>query len=204
MKFVEGNIGSGKSTFLKLLQENGHRIILEPVNEWCNLLNNNGKNLLEEFYGDQERYAYTFQSIAFRTRVNNLKNYNGELVERSIFTDRNVFAKTCHENGKMNDIEWTDYCLWFDWLADTFNIKPTGFIYLRANPEISYERIKKRCRPGEETIPFEYLKTLHLKHEKWLMNEPNVLVLDVNDEFENNQEKINEMCEKVKNFVFSS
>ena len=28
-----------------------------------------------------------------------------------------------------------------------------------------------------------------------------VLVLDVNDDFENNPEKLNEMCEKVKNFV---
>jgi len=201
MKFIEGNVGSGKSTFLKILQQKGHKIILEPVDEWCNLLNKNGKNLLEEFYGDQERYAYTFQSIAFRTRVNNIKNYNGELIERSIFTDRNVFAKTCYENGKMNDIEWTDYCSWFDWLADTFNIKPTGFIYLRADPEISYERIKKRCRSGEETISFEYLKELHAKHELWLMDEPNVLVLDVNDDFENNTEKLNEMCEKVKNFV---
>ena len=60
MKFIEGNVGSGKSTFLKLLQEKGHQIILEPVNEWCNLFNKNGKNLLEEFYGNQERYAYTF------------------------------------------------------------------------------------------------------------------------------------------------
>ena len=170
MKFIEGNVGSGKSTFLKLLQEKGnHKIIPEPVNEWCNMTNKNGKNILEEFYGNQERYAYTFQSIAFRTRVNNLKNYNGELIERSIFTDRNVFAKTCYETGKMNDIEWSDYCSWFDWLADTFNVKPTGFIYLRADPEISYQRIKKRCRPGEETIPFQYLEELHNKHEKWLI-----------------------------------
>ncbi|MDA9846990.1 deoxynucleoside kinase [Flavobacteriaceae bacterium] len=201
MKFIEGNVGSGKSTFLKLLQQKGHQIILEPVNEWCNLVNKNGNNLLQEFYGDQERYAYTFQSIAFRTRVNNLKNYNGELIERSIFTDRNVFAKTCYENGKMNDIEWSDYCSWFDWLSDTFNVKPTGFIYLRAEPEVSYERIKKRCRSGEETIPFEYLQELHNKHEKWLMDEPNVLVLNVNDDFENNPEKLNEMLEKVKKFV---
>lgn len=201
MKFVEGNVGSGKSTFLKLLQHKEYNIILEPVNEWCNILNKNGKNLLEEFYGDQERYAYTFQSIAFRTRVKNLQNYNNELIERSIFTDKNVFAKTCYENGKMNDIEWTDYCSWFDWLSETFNVKPTGFIYLRADPEISYARIKKRSRPGEETIPFEYLKELHDKHEKWLLNEPNVLVLDVNDDFENNTEKLNEMLEKVKKYV---
>ena len=72
---------------------------------------------------------------------------------------------------------------------------------MRAEPEVSYERIKKRCRSGEETILFEYLQELQNKHEKWLMDEPNVLVLDVNDDFENNPEKLNEMLEKVKKFV---
>lgn len=201
MWFVEGNVGTGKSTFLKLLNDEGYKTILEPVDEWCNMLNKNGQNLLEEFYSDQERYAYTFQSIAFRTRINNLKNYTNEIVERSVFTDKNVFAKTCYQNGKMNDIEWSDYCSWFDWLTDTFNIKPSGFIYLRADTDVSYERIKKRSRSGEETIPFEYLTELHKKHETWLMDEPNVLVLDVNDDFEKNPEKLKDMIEKVKNFV---
>ena len=201
MIFIEGNVGSGKSTFLKLLENEGYKIILEPVDEWSAIKNSNGKNLIEEFYGNQERYAYTFQSVAFRTRVKNLKDYNGELIERSVFTDKNVFAKTCYENGKMNDIEWTDYCSWFDWLCESFNIKPSGFIYLRADPKISYERIKKRSRPGEETIPFEYLEELHNKHEKWLMDESNVLVLDVNKEFESDPEIFKDMIEKIKNFV---
>ena len=81
MLFIEGNVGSGKSTFLKLLEKNGYKIILEPVDEWTQLKNKDDKNLLENFYADQERYAYTFQSIAFRTRIKNLKDYNGELVE---------------------------------------------------------------------------------------------------------------------------
>ena len=205
MYFVEGNVGTGKSTFLRVLEEYGLQVIFEPVNEWTSMKNSNGKNLLEEFYGDQTRYAYTFQSVAFRTRVKNLENCDpNTIIERSIFTDRNVFAKTCHENGMMNDIEWSDYTGWFDWLADRFNVKPKGFIYLRASPEISFERIKKRSRSGEETIPFEYLKELHNKHENWLMDEPNVLVLDVNEEFEKNPEKLQEMIIKVKKFISSS
>jgi len=185
-----------------MLEELGLQVIFEPVNEWTNMKNSNGKNLLEEFYGDQTRYAYTFQSVAFRTRVKNLENCDpNTIIERSIFTDRNVFAKTCHENGMMNDIEWSDYTGWFDWLADRFNVKPKGFIYLRASPEISFERIKKRSRSGEETIPFEYLKELHNKHENWLMDEPNVLVLDVNEEFEKNPEKLQEMIIKVNKFI---
>ena len=202
MFFVEGNVGTGKSTFLKILENGGHKVIYEPVNEWTNLLNKNGKNLLEEFYGDQERYAYIFQSIAFRTRIKNLRNCEPDtIVERSIFTDKNVFAKTCYESGKMNDIEWEDYTSWFDWLVSTFQIKPKGYIYLRAEPEVSYERIKNRNRSGEETIPFDYLKELHNKHDKWLMDEPNVLVLDVNDDFEKNNKKMTEMCNELFEFI---
>jgi len=202
MFFIEGNVGTGKSTLLKILENGGNKVIYEPVNEWNNLINKNGKNLLEEFYGDQERYAYVFQSIAFRTRIKNLINCEPDtFVERSIFTDRNVFAKTCYESGKMNDIEWADYTSWFDWLTETFQIKPKGYIYLRAKPEVSYERIKNRNRSGEEAISFEYLKELHNKHENWLMDEPNVLVLDVNDDFENDDLKISELCTKIVEFI---
>lgn len=202
MFFLEGNVGTGKSTFLRKLQDLGINVIFEPVDEWTSIKNSNSKNLLEEFYNDQKRYAYTFQSIAFRTRVKNIQNSDtNSVVERSIFTDRNVFAKTCYENGMMNEIEWNDYTSWFDWLVETFDIKPKGYIYLRASPDISYDRIKKRNRSGEETIPFDYLKELHNKHEKWLMDEPNVLILDVNDDFEKDSGKLNDMIEKVMNFI---
>ena len=205
MFFLEGNVGTGKSTFLKKLEEEGLQVIYEPVNEWQTVKNSDGTNLLENFYGDQKRYAYTFQSVAFRTRVKNIENCNpSTVIERSIFTDRNVFAKTCYENGLMNDIEWNDYTSWFDWLSDRFNVKPKGFIYLQASPEVSYERIKKRNRSGEETIPFDYLQCLHKKHEMWLLDEPNVLVLNVDEDFENNPKKLEEMIIKAKIFILNN
>jgi len=202
MFFLEGNVGTGKSTFLKELENEGLGVIYEPVKQWENMKNSSGKNLIEEFYGNQSRYAYTFQSIAFRTRVKNIENCSPDtIIERSIFTDKNVFAKTCYENGMMNDIEWNDYSEWFSWLSDRFNVKPNGFIYLQASPEVSYDRIKKRSRSGEETIPFDYLERLHNKHEKWLMDEPNVLILNVDEDFENNKLKTNEMINRVKMFI---
>jgi deoxyadenosine/deoxycytidine kinase len=206
MFFLEGNVGTGKSTFLKKLQEiTDIHVILEPVDEWVSTQNlNSGKNLLEEFYANQERWAYTFQSIAFRTRINNLLQAPKDkinIIERSVFTDRNVFAKTCYENSKMCDIEWNDYTSWFDWLTDTFDVKPKGYIYLRADPEVSYDRVKIRNRGGEESIPLDYLKTLHDKHDEWLLKEKNVLVLDVNEDFEKNPDKLSEMIQKVLMFI---
>ena len=72
---------------------------------------------------------------------------------------------------------------------------------MQASPEVSYERIKKRSRSGEETIPFNYLERLHNKHEKWLLDEPNVLILNVNEDFENNTLKTIEMINRVKMFI---
>lgn len=206
MYFLEGNIGTGKSTFLLALAKHVENVnvTFEPVDEWMSLVNksSSGLNLLEEFYKDQSRYAYTFQSIAFRSRIrllNSLPTGATNIIERSVFTDRNVFAKTCHETGKMNDIEWADYCEWFDWLAT--DVKPSGYVYLRCDPEVSYERIKARSRQGESVIPYEYIEKIHNKHDNWLITEPNVLILDVNSEFEKDEIKLQEMIQKVKKFV---
>ena len=205
MFFLEGNIGTGKSTFLNLIEKSGLDVIYEPVNEWMNMKNSNGKNLLEEFYGNQSRYAYTFQSVAFRTRVKNIATCKkNTIIERSIFTDKNVFAKTCYENGMMNDIEWNDYTSWFDWLSESFNVKPKGYIYLQASPEISHERITQRNRSGEETIPFDYLCSLHDRHEEWLNNENNVLILDATQNFKEDEKVFEEMLIKVKNFLLNN
>ena len=208
MFFVEGNVGTGKSTFLKKLNEIlDVPIILEPVDEWMAMRNfASGKNLLEEFYDNQARWAYTFQSVAFRTRLKNLMRIApGDrstcIIERSVFTDRNVFAKTCHENAKMDDIEWGDYLSWFDWLIDSLEIRPSGYIYLRADPEVSHDRVKVRKRGGEDAIPLEYLKSLHQKHDEWLLNEPNVLVIDVNEDFEYDSERLSDMIKQVRKFI---
>ena len=201
MYFVEGNIGSGKSTFLKKLSSE-FKVVQEPVDEWSKMRNANGKNILEEFYEDPERNAYLFQSIAFRSRVKNITGLNeSAIVERSIYTDRMVFAEVCKEDGNINEIEWNDYTEWFDFIVKHIGFKPKGFIYLRTDPEKSYERINKRNRSGESNISIDYLKKLHKRHDKWLVNEDNVLVLDVTEEFESNPEHLEKMLQKVRDFV---
>ncbi|OQR74215.1 deoxynucleoside kinase-like [Tropilaelaps mercedesae] len=64
---VEGNIGSGKSTFLNSFSGlSDITILTEPVNRWKNL---GGKhNLLELIYKDPLRWNMAFQSYVQLTR----------------------------------------------------------------------------------------------------------------------------------------
>ena len=56
-------------------------------------------------------------------------------IERSIFTDKNCFAKLCYENGKMTQLEYDTYCKWNNWLSEQFNAKADGYIYLKCDPK---------------------------------------------------------------------
>ena len=180
MFFVEGNIGVGKSTLVKELEGRGLATLQEPVAAWESVVNQNGKNVLQEFYDDPKKWAYAFQSIAFRSRIIGMKDLpTGCIVERSVYTDRMVFAETAHEAGNISPIEWDDYTGWFDFVMNMCNVSPMGIIYLRGSPTTCMNQIKTRGRPGEENITLDYLKQLHAKHDKWLLEEPNVLVLDI-------------------------
>jgi len=201
---VEANVGAGKSSFLKIFGEKWpdlFNVILEPLEEWQLKYSDVDNNILGLFYGDIPRWGYTFQSNAFITRIQKFENEkkNGmiNLTERSILSDHHIFAQMLYDDGKMNQIEWKLYQNWFNWLSDKFNAKPEKIIYLRCDPQIAYERVKKRARSEEETISLEYLTRLSEYHDKWLLNESSipVKVYNVDEDFIDNDEKINHMHE---------
>ena len=168
---LDGNIGSGKSTFINILKKErpNYHILDEPVANWEKTKDNDGSNLLEKFYSNQERWSYTFQNYAYITRLQSLKNAIDDghkiiISERSIFTDKNIFASLLYDDNKMSDIEWKIYNSWFD----HFKINMDGFIYINTQPKICNERILKRSRTGENNIPIDYLNKLHDKHQSVL------------------------------------
>jgi len=190
---VEGNIGSGKSTLLKKLKEeyswNESIVFLqEPVDDWNDIVDTDGTNILSKYYSDQSRYAFSFQMLAFITRLKQIsdvieyyKNTDTIIItERCIYTDREIFAKMLFDSKKIEYIEYTIYLKWFDYFVD--NIKIHGIIYLRTFPEECMNRIKERNRPGEN-IELEYLYNLHDYHHRWLTAgtraiNNNILLLD--------------------------
>jgi deoxyguanosine kinase len=203
---LDGNIGAGKSTLLEALVELLPEItvVQEPVADWVTLRNQTGKNLLELFYEDTARWCYTFQNCAILTRLMHtmdiLKSWTpaeGKLpvvvTERSVLTDRFVFAEMLHREGKMDDLEWNLYLKWYDHFAKDLPVK--GIIHITTSAETSKGRIQKRGRSGEEKIPMEYLEQLHAQHNRWIET-AHLPVLEISTEagvsMEENVRKIRE------------
>ena len=77
---IEGNIGSGKSTLVKMLKnklkiiKNTSVIYLpEPVEVWESIKDKDGKNAIEKYYENPEKYAFSFQMMAYISRIHQLK-----------------------------------------------------------------------------------------------------------------------------------
>ena len=208
---VDGNIGSGKSSRVndlkKHLKHNPSFIFLqEPVDDWNSIKSKDGITMLEKFYCDQDKYAFSFQMMAYISRLSLLRKTIREnpdchiVTERSIFTDRNVFAKMLYDDDKIEEVEYQIYLKWFDEFAKETKID--GVIYVHTSPNVCYDRIKKRSRTGEESIPLEYLKKCHDYHDKWILNdEENLQIIDGNVDTEQSPDIIQKWMEDIVNFM---
>jgi deoxyguanosine kinase len=171
----DGQIGAGKSTLLEVLKEAlpDVEVVLEPVGEWLRLRDPaTGKSLLELFYEDKRRWAYTFQNCAILTRLRTIKAVLASttkrviLTERSVLTDRYVFAEMLRESGDITGLEWELYEMWFNTFATDLPIR--GVVYLTTGVGTSADRIVRRGRAGEDHIPLDYLAALDAQHHRWL------------------------------------
>ncbi|KAF4098499.1 deoxynucleoside kinase [Onychostoma macrolepis] len=235
---IEGNIAAGKSTFVRLLERASEEweVIPEPIGKWCNVQTTeneyeelstsqkSGGNLLQMLYDKPSRWSYTFQTYACLSRVRSqLQPPSAKLqqaeqpvqfFERSVYSDRYVFASTLFESGDLNETEWAIYQDWHLWLLTQFEsqIEIDAMIYLRADPERCMQRLQFRGREEEQGIPLDYLEKLHYKHECWLYNRTTkldfeylknlpILILDVNEDFKNDRIKQEGVIDKVKEFL---
>ncbi|KAK7334422.1 hypothetical protein VNO80_26179 [Phaseolus coccineus] len=176
---VEGNISVGKTTFLQRIANETIElrdlveVVPEPINKWQDV-GPDHFNILDAFYAEPQRYAYTFQNYVFVTRVMQERESSGgikplRLMERSVFSDRMVFVRAVHEANWMNEMEISIYDSWFDPVVSSLpGLIPDGFIYLRASPDTCHKRMMLRKREEEGGVTLDYLRDLHEKHESWL------------------------------------
>ena len=212
---IEGNIGAGKSTFVDIINKNvkNSEIVCEPVEIWKNLKDSDGSNILQKYYKDIPRWAYSFQNLACITRMIKIEDIirqsDAEFIflDRSLGTDKNVFEKMLYDSKQITEIEHQMYNLWCDFYHKYVRPEFENIvIYLRCSPETALFRIKKRGRVEEQDITLDYLTNLHKYHEQWLMesselNGLNVIVVDCDKDFENDIEYQNQVINKVVNEI---
>ena len=202
---IEGNIGSGKSTLLAKLKarfgENSNIVFLkEPVEDWETITDANGVTMLEKFYANQKEYSFPFQMMAYISRLALLKTAIKEnpgaiiITERSLCTDREVFAKMLFDSGCIELVNYKIYLKWFNTFASECPV--SKIIYVNADPKVCYDRIKIRSRTGESNIPLDYLENCHKYHNDMLdLNKDTCvcrdqLVLNGNIDIYQNQEHL--------------
>lgn len=166
---VEGNIGSGKTTFLNNFKiYNNTAVLQEPVQLWRNVA---GENLLELMYKDTSRFACLFQSYVQLTMtqlhaLNTQKPY--KIMERSAYSAR-LFIENMKRNKTLKDVELYVLEAWYDWSIENSGIETDLIVYLRTSPEIVYQRMRERARKEEDCVSLEYLQQLHEIHDEWLL-----------------------------------
>ena len=212
---IDGNIGSGKSTLLAYLKEhftdNKNIIFLkEPVDEWENIKDNEGKTILQNFYENQKKYSFSFQMLAYISRLNLIKeaikkNPNAIIItERSLYTDKMVFAKMLYDDGLINSIDYQIYLKLFDSFTDEYPVNK--IIYVKTKPNICIERIKKRSRTGETNIQLDYLVNLDKYHNEMINSTIGYssLSLDGDLDIYENSEIINYWIQIIKEFIYDN
>jgi deoxycitidine kinase/deoxyguanosine kinase len=209
---IDGNIGAGKSTLFDYLKDkfsNNTKIIFleEPVSVWQNIQDDRGNSLLELFYADKYTWAFSFQMAAYISRLALLKetiekNPNAIIItERSLNTDRHVFAKMLYDYNSISEIDYQIYLKWFDTFAKDYHVSKV--IYVKTDPYICYRRIKIRSRNGE-VIPFEYLESCHEYHENMinLLTNQSVTLIDGNVDIKDNENILQVWFEKIEDVLY--
>lgn len=166
---IDGNIGSGKSALMDALKEDGFVTYKEPVDEW--------KPLLYLMYSDPKRWSTTFNINALLSFAELPHPDTVALYERSPMSSFHVFAMMQHDMGYMTAQETAVVQKAYEqvsWIPDVI-------VYLRADPETSYERMMKRGRVAERYVSLDYISQVHDLYEKVMQGwESRVIVIDAN------------------------
>lgn len=153
---IEGSIGCGKTTLLSRIQnETRLPVFLEPVTTWT---------LLDKFYENIERWAFTFNLEVLLSMSKWKHNKYTAFYERSPLACRQIFVAMNFEHNMLTKEELNI----FDTLYKTYSWDQDIIIYIRTDPQVCYDRMKARNRNCEEKVSIQYLNDLHEKHESMM------------------------------------
>ena len=162
MIIIEGQIGVGKTTIGEIVQKQF------GVPLYRELGNPHTLALLDRFYADKRRWAFTLQIHFLNERFRMIKEIfrnGGGVLDRSIFGDR-IFAEMLHEDGEMSLEEFATYTTLLDNMLEHVQA-PQLLIYLDCSVDTALERIRIRNRGLEPGIARDYLTDLNDRYLKW-------------------------------------
>ncbi len=162
---VAGNIGVGKSTLVSMLCEYlGWQPFYEPVAE---------NPYLPDFYQDMKAWAFQSQLffLTHRLRIHRklIDHPTSVIQDRSVYEDAEVFARNLHQQGQMDERDYTTYWELYQVLSE-FLPPPDLVVYLRASVPTLQRRIQRRGRDYERKISPDYLAQLNQLYENWVDN----------------------------------
>jgi deoxyadenosine/deoxycytidine kinase len=192
---VAGNIGSGKTTLVKLLSKHYG---------WETDYDNADDNpYLIDFYEDMQRWSFNLQIYFLNTRFNKqLEIHQSErtvIQDRTIYEDAYIFAPNLHAMGLMSTRDFENYFTLFTMLNSLIKA-PDLLIYLRASVPRLVEQIQKRGREYESSIRLDYLKRLNERYEAWIetYTASPLLIIDVdNINFIDKKEDLSFVIDKI-------
>jgi len=170
---IDGNIGCCKTSILNYFHKNYKTAIdIEPIESWT--------EYLKSMY-DSDNSTYNFQIKVWIDRCWIQEKSNViVLMERSPYFIKNVFVEKAFEDKTINEDEYNNIHKLHKTTDELW--QPNAYIYLRSDPEMCYNRIKKRGRESEKNIKLEYIKRIHELHEEKykvaLENNKNIIVIE--------------------------
>lgn len=154
---IDGNIGSGKTTQLDLLEKKGWRVRREPIDKWP----------LEDFYKDPKRWAFYFHMVILQT-LRPLTTAEPVVYERSLLSSRWVFWPILIRKGQVTAGEDATYSRFYD----QYSWFPDIYIFLSKNLDLAWEHIQQRHQAGDGGVTREYLTELDAEYARLVKSVP--------------------------------
>ena len=173
--------GSGKTTQLKLLQEElikqGKKVyITKQPTDWYR----NDKNV-RDFLEGRTSNTELIKELALFSATDRLRQYNNEILPKEknnfiVLSDRYVYSTYTYFCSRGLDIDWLKE-------INKYVVLPNISIYIDVPPKIAYERILKRdgqtAKHEEKDIQFLTKVTQMFKEQIWGENN-NYFIVDGN------------------------
>ena len=157
---IEGNIGAGKTSVLRALEQKGFAVRLEPVHAW--------EGLLAEYYSELQGANTAAKQIAglrLQARIMVdicLTDQTADFEERCGYTQPITFMRHMKKVGSLS--EEGERAL--TKLNKALSQEPFHIIYLYCTPAIAMERVVLRNRGCESNVDQGFVSAMHDVYEK--------------------------------------